>query len=147
MVDVQQIGQILKRDFIIHGTYTIDDQGVVNVVGDVDHKAKQAKLYVKFGSVTGHFGSYWRGLKNLKGLPSEANSITVTYYPGMAVLRCLAATKRVGLQATNTKYPGYGTERYLINVILMKYVGQGKPGAIKCAAELIRAGFKEAARW
>lgn len=147
MVDVHQIEQILKRDFVIHGTYTIDDQGVVNVVGDVDHKAKQARLYVTFGSVTGHFGSYWRGLKNLKGLPSEASSITVTYYPGMAVLRCLAAKKQVGLQATNTKYPGYGVERYHINHILAKYIGQGKAGAIKCAVELVKAGYTKAARW
>jgi hypothetical protein len=31
--------------------------------------------------------------------------------------------------------------------ILNKYVGQGKSGAIKCAAELIKAGFKDNARW
>jgi hypothetical protein len=31
--------------------------------------------------------------------------------------------------------------------IMRKYVGQGKPGALKCAGELIKAGFKENARW
>lgn len=31
--------------------------------------------------------------------------------------------------------------------IMKKYAGTGKPGAIKCAAELIRAGFKGNARW
>jgi hypothetical protein len=31
--------------------------------------------------------------------------------------------------------------------IMKKYRGQSKAGAIKCAAELIRAGYKENARW
>jgi hypothetical protein len=34
-----------------------------------------------------------------------------------------------------------------VNSIMNKYLGQGKPGAIKCAAELIKAGFKDNARW
>jgi hypothetical protein len=35
----------------------------------------------------------------------------------------------------------------VVNEIMTKYEGQGKPGAIKAAAELIRAGYKENARW
>ena len=148
MVDEDKIAQILKRDFVIHGTYTIDDQGVVNVQGDVDHTAKQVKLYVTFGSVSGHFSSYWRGLKNLKGVPTHiGDSITITYYPGMPVLRCLAAERQISLQATVSKHPGYSTERYNINKILDKYVGRGRVGALACAAELIRAGYRENARW
>lgn len=148
MVDADKIAQILKRDFVIHGTYTIDDQGVVNVQGDVDHKAKQVKLYVIFGSVSGHFSSYWCGLKNLKGVPTHiGGSITITYYPGMPVLRCLAAERQISLQATVSKHPGYSTERYNINEILDKHVGKGKAGAILAAAEMIKAGYKESARW
>jgi hypothetical protein len=35
----------------------------------------------------------------------------------------------------------------VVNEIMAKYAGQGKSGAIKAAAELIRAGYKENARW
>jgi hypothetical protein len=148
MVDSDKIDQILKRDFVIYGTYTIDDQGVVNVQGGVDHKAKQSRLYVTFGSVTGHFSSYWRGLKNLKGVPTHiGGTMTITYYPGMPVLRCLAAEHQINLQATSHQPPGYMTEISHINKILDKYVGQGKPGALACAVELIKAGYKENARW
>lgn len=34
-----------------------------------------------------------------------------------------------------------------VNVILKRYLGQGKQGAIKCAAELVKAGYKDNARW
>ena len=148
MVDVDKITQLLQRDFIIDGTYTIDDQGRVNVMGSVRHDRKQSKLYVEFGSVSGNFSSYWRGLKNLKGLPTHiGGTITITYYPGLHVLRCLAADKQINLQSTTSKHPGYDIERRNINIILDKYVGKGKAGALACAAELIRAGYKENARW
>ena len=148
MVDPDKIAQIINRDFEIKGTYTIDDQGVVNVVGDVKHTAKQARLYVTFGSVSGNFSSYWRGLKNLKGMPTHiGGTITITYYPGMPVLRCLAAETQINLQATSHQVSGYWTEMHNINKILDKHVGQGKAGAILAAAEMIKAGYKESARW
>ena len=34
-----------------------------------------------------------------------------------------------------------------VRVILTKYAGQGKPGAIKAAGELIKAGYKANAKW
>jgi len=34
-----------------------------------------------------------------------------------------------------------------VAVILNKHVGGGKAGALKCALELIKAGYKENARW
>jgi hypothetical protein len=148
MVNKEEIAQILDRDFTIAGTYTIDDQGVVNVDGDVIHTARQSRIYVTFGEVTGRFVSRWRGLKNLKGIPTRmGNGITITYYDGMPVLRCLAADKRINLQATVSHDPNYWTDRTRINSILEKYLGKGKAGAILAAAELIKSGYKESARW
>jgi len=34
-----------------------------------------------------------------------------------------------------------------VSTIMNNHAGQGKPGAIKAAVELIRAGYKENARW
>lgn len=147
MVDVAKVEQLLKRDFVIWGTYTIDPMGVINVEGNVDHRAKQARLYVQFGTVSGYWASQWRGLKNLKGIPTHVGELTVTYYPGMPVLRCLAAQKYINLQATVSKQPGYDVERTTINKILDKYVGRGHAGALACAAELIRAKYPKNARW
>ena len=148
MVDVSKVEQLLNRDFVIHGTYTIDPDGMINVEGNVFHKAKQARLYVQFGTVSGYWASQWRGLKNLKGMPTHVgNSIVITYYTGMPVLRCLTAQKYITLQATVSKQPGYDMERTAINKILDKYVGRGRSGALACAAELIKAGYRENARW
>jgi hypothetical protein len=34
-----------------------------------------------------------------------------------------------------------------VSDIIHKYLGQGKAGALKAAAELIKAGYKDNARW
>lgn len=148
MVNKDQINAVLKSSFQIKGDYEIQDDGIVNVQGDVSHAIKQSRLYVTFGSVSGDFSSYWKGLKNLKGLPTHiGGTIIITYYNGMPVLRCLVAEKGIRLQATTSNYPTYWKDRQAINQILDKYVGQGRKGALACAAELIRAGYKDSARW
>ena len=36
---------------------------------------------------------------------------------------------------------------YYVKKIMAKYAGQGKRASLSCAAELIRAGYKDNARW
>jgi hypothetical protein len=87
-------------------------------------------------------------LKSLEGLPEhpeEPYQINITYDKQLPLLRLLSA-QAVHLGMTGGGY-AHLTRFKEVNNILDKYLGQGKPGALKCAAELIRAGYKENARW
>jgi hypothetical protein len=76
-------------------------------------------------------------LKSLEGLPTSASMITITYEPHLPLLRLIEHKRFTLEQAPDT----------VIQKILEKYQGQGKGGAIKAAAELARAGYKDNARW
>ena len=81
-------------------------------------------------------------LTSLEGIPDHLIRLVVSYDPNLPLLRALAANT-VELRTTNdTQQSGQTVEQ-----ILNKYTQQGKVGALKAAAELIRAGFKENARW
>ena len=75
-------------------------------------------------------------LKELNDLPENLKSVHVAYNKHIPVLRLLTAQHAYVQNAT------IGMQK-----ILDKYQGQGKPGALKAAAELIRSGYKEHARW
>ena len=83
------------------------------------------------------FICYENKLTSLEGLPAQVGgSFVCTYSKSLPVLRLMV-------------YPTvhiYDAPPQL-NDIINKYKGQGKPGALKAAAELIRAGYKENARW
>lgn len=202
MVDVKLIKQLLKKHFRTEGVVTIDDQGLVNVMGSVGIKVKNLpQLPVRFGKVEGHFfceecdlesltgaphwvgGDFWaqyNNLQSLEGGPTHvgnnfhvfSNKLTnllhapthvggdflcyynrlyslqgfpehgvkkfsFTYTPHIPLLRCLTA-QSVSL--------GYDAPKQ-VQLIVDAHQGQGKAGAIKAAAELIKAGYKENARW
>lgn len=61
------------------------------------------------------------------------------YNPHMPLLRTLVAEKIDPLRGSSPVTP--------VAEILNKYAGKGKAGALQAAAELIRAGYKENARW
>ena len=91
--------------------------------------------------------AYNNPLSSLEGLPDEYDEleINITYDAHLPLLRLINSTKvRVG-------HPGSGYKRLQpfepVNTIINKYLGQGKSGALKAAAELVRAGYKENARW
>jgi len=89
--------------------------------------------------VPGHFSIPNNPLTSLAGWPEKGvNSCTLTYNDHLPLLRCLHTTNQIHV----VNYPPPQ-----INQILNKYKDSGKPGALKAAAELIRAGFKENARW
>lgn len=76
-------------------------------------------------------------LKNMVGLSSQIDgTVSFDYNPQLPLLRTLVADRI-------WPYP----DQVKLEEILNKYKGQGKVGAIKCAAELIKAGYKENARW
>jgi len=64
----------------------------------------------------------------------------VTYTATLPLLRTLVAQQRVELFG----YPPLEVEAILNDP---EFKGKGKPGAIKCAVALIKAGYKDNARW
>ena len=77
------------------------------------------------------------GLTELTGMASHIGEfVLVNYNKHMGMLRCLVADT---ILVDFAPHP--------LRDILDKYKGQGRTGAIKCAVELIRAGYKENARW
>lgn len=86
-------------------------------------------------------------LTSLEGLPETLKGVFfVSWNPKLPLLRSLVAKEialRGDLSFINAKYG----EMFQVQGILNKYAGEGKVGAIKAAAELIKAGYKENARW
>jgi hypothetical protein len=170
VVNVTDIETRLKKRFKITGTYKMDPvTGVVDVTGDVNLIRQVKQLGVTFGHVTGDFMCSQKMLETLAGAPKHVgkefdcdgnNQLTsleglpetlkgvffVSWNPKLPLLRSLVAKEidlRGDLSFTNAKYG----EMFQVRGILNKYAGEGKVGAIKAAAELIRAGFKDNARW
>ena len=87
--------------------------------------------------VGGSFYCYDNQLTSLAGAPDHVDGMFIcTYSKSLPVLRLIL-------------YPSvdiWGAPPQLKDII-NKYSGQGKPGALKAAVELIRAGYKENARW
>ena len=86
--------------------------------------------------VGGDFNCAHSPLISLKGAPDHVGKFWCSYAKSLPLMRLLV-------------YPMveiYGAPPRLEDII-NKYTGQGKPGALKAAVELIRAGYKENARW
>ena len=78
-------------------------------------------------------------LESLVGWPaSGVNTCNLNYSAHLPLLRTINTTEQIRLL-------DYAPPE--VAQILNKYRGQGKTGAIKAAAELIRAGYKDNARW
>ncbi len=78
-------------------------------------------------------------LTSLSGFPQHvADVVRVSYNKNLPLLRLLGVTHRRILVDNAPK---------AVIKILQAYVGQGKPGAIKAAVELVKAGYKGNARW
>jgi len=76
-------------------------------------------------------------LVSLVGAPAHVGDVFVcTYGTQLPLLRLTMYTHMNVIDAPDPVF-----------YIIYKYLGQGKPGAIKCAAELIKAGYKDNARW
>lgn len=84
-------------------------------------------------------------LTSLEGLPESEYHINITYREQLPLLRLVDA------DSVHIGRPEGGYARLKpfepVNSIINKYLGQGKAGALKAAAELIKAGFRDNARW
>ena len=96
--------------------------------------------------VGGDFRCYNNILTSLEGMPSHIGGrLIMNWDPEMPLLRCLTA------QRIDIIKPNYVTPKILDDIrtcdkILNQYAGQGRPGMLKAAVELIRAGYPLAAK-
>lgn len=132
----------------VGGTFGCAFTGVGSLVGapqkvdgDLDVRFCELKNFVGGPKQVGR--DYWgRGnpITSLEGLPERIpGEFDFELTPGLPVLRSLVA------HTVDVREHRLSSEE--VNQILNKYVGQGKAGALKAAAELIKAGYKEHARW
>lgn len=81
--------------------------------------------------------------ESFKNTPDHINQVVISYAPDLPLLGLLSVGK-IELEPVD----GYSHERDIkpIEDILNQYTGQGRAGQLKCAAELVRRGFKQHAR-
>jgi len=130
----------VEGDFHCNGSMLTTLQGApVHVGGYFDCSDNQLKDLVGAPTHVGkHFYCMGNPLTQLMGAPDHVgNKFWLDYEPELPMLRTLTARQGVKL------YRAPGT----ISEILNTHAGTGKSGAIKCAIELIKAGFKGNARW
>jgi hypothetical protein len=88
-------------------------------------------------------------LVSLAGFPTQVapEEVSLMYVHNLPLLRLLSCNHIRMYPPMHDATLESQQKVDLIVDIMNKYTGQGKPGAIRAAAELIRAGFKENARW
>lgn len=142
--------------------------GTVNGDCNLDVQDRLTDLQGAPHTVNGEFRVLSKNLLSLKGVPSRVRGSCVVRSFSLKSLEHLPETAtllRINisynlplLRLTERSYLivwGYPTslggvsnpKLQAATDIMNKYVGTGKPGAIKAAVELIRAGCKENARW
>jgi len=108
----------------VDGSFTCHHNKLTNLVGAPKH-------------VGDTFDCEYNQLTSLEGAPEHVGEeFWCTWNPHLPVLRLITY-----------QHPWIGNAPDLVSDIISKYVGQGKPGALKAAGELIKAGFKGNARW
>lgn len=170
MVNPDQILKLFQDNFeVAHGNVVVNDQGIV----DVYHRPKSPRcvvyltkqltdgvLPVAFGSVEGTFDASRNNVKTLKNFPkvitgnlyTEGNRNLRQFYDfdiqhidgiwytdyrqSQHLLKMLVAPK---IQLTDAPRA--------VNDILNTHAGKGRVGALKAAVELVKAGYKENAKW
>lgn len=80
-------------------------------------------------------------LTSMQGAPDLMGTIEITYHKQLPLLRCLNAQLGINFVGGD-EYPPAPVDN-----ILNRYGGAGKAGAIKCAVELVKAGYKDNAKW
>jgi hypothetical protein len=114
-----------------------------HVGGELDVRFCSLKNFVGAPAhVGGDFFARRNPVESLDGLPDHIpGELDFDYAPNLHMLRSLVAHK---VDVPND----YDDPRVnQLNQILNRHAGKGRSGAIACAAELIRAGFRENARW
>ena len=106
--------------------YTIREDGLVDVDGDVDLSRKLfSELPVKFGRVTGYFGvQYCKNLKSLKGVPTEVGGI----------FTCSGCIKLTSLEGAPTSVGGYFSCSTNANLISLEGAPTSVGGYFSCSS-------------
>lgn len=103
-----------------------------NQLTTLDHAPKQ---------VTDLFDCGSNPLVSMQGAPTTMGSIELTYDEHLPLLRCLHAQLGINFIEGDTYPP-----REIQN-LLERYMGSDRAGMLKCAVQMIRAGYKDNARW
>ena len=106
-----------------------------NRITNFEHAPERVDLIKAFGNP----------FTSLVGFPDEVEQVDIMYDANLPMLRLLNA------KSIHVGSPGGGYNHLQpfqpVHDILNRYAGEGKQGAIKAAAELVKAGYKENARW
>lgn len=122
-----QLTSLLHVPEKITGTFNCSKNQLVNLTHAPTH-------------VQDDMSCYHNPFLNLDGAPTHVGrSWWLTYDAHLPLLRTLVGSKM--------EFMNMNPESDQVAEILNKHMGQGKAGAIKAAVELVRAGFKENARW
>jgi hypothetical protein len=99
---------------------------------------------VKYGYVIGT-----NPLKSLEGFPTThaPRMVSMSWLPDLPMLKLLVCSDIRLYPPIDDTFEQHQAQVNQLDDIMQKYAGKGKPGALPCAAELIKAGFKENARW
>jgi hypothetical protein len=130
----------------VSGFFDVSGSGLISLEGsphtvDGGFHARSLEISNLVGGPKHVTGYYWCAenqlLHSLEGAPETVSgSFIVRYTPELPLLRLLA-------------YPDFHLHKAPLAVlrILNSHKGTGKPGAIKAAVELIKAGYRENAKW
>ena len=84
-------------------------------------------------------------LTSLEGLSAGIKQLKLSYNPKLHLLRLLELPE--GFQILDPSADDQFYEDSVWQKILEPYMSEGRKGAIKAAAELVKAGYKENAKW
>jgi hypothetical protein len=104
-----------------------------NMLTDLTHAPPCEQLY-----------AHDNPLESFKHTPDHIGTVVISYGATLPLLGLLSVEK-IELETTND-FPNR-LALLPIEQILNKYTKQGRAGQLKCAAELVRAGYKANARW
>jgi hypothetical protein len=79
-------------------------------------------------------------LTSMEGAPTTMGSIELSYDAQLPLLRCLHAQLDI-------HFMNGDSHAHKLENIMNRYLGSDRAGMLKCAVEMIKAGFKENARW
>lgn len=79
---------------------------------------------------------------SFKNTPDHIEHLVISYAPHLPLLGLLSV-KKIEFEHD----PGDDAQSKQVEEILNKYAGQGKKAMLNCASDLIRAGYKDNARW
>lgn len=113
------------------------------VYGELDFGANKLQTLESLPPCDLAFG-FQNPIKTCRGVPGHVHELIIYYDPHLPLLGLLA------LHAAQLANPDTGEYMESLYEILNSYMGNGelnKSDMIKCAASLIKAGYKENARW